>query len=272
MSGKDRQNPPPLTPFASREPTSPIADAGSDTLRYPLYELAVERIRELDRLAVQEFGIPSIVLMENAAQGLTTHALAMMREMSSNKAVIFCGPGNNGGDGLALARHLSNHNAQVSIVLAHNPDKYKGDARTNLEIVQRMGLEILQDDASRTLSGALLVDALFGTGISRPPMGHDATLIRAINDARSAGARVLSVDIPSGLDAQSGKPMEPCVIADRTVTLAALKPGFSSLDAQHTLGEVLVTDIGAPIELLERLGTRVRRPAGSNGDSSRSDG
>jgi NAD(P)H-hydrate epimerase len=271
MSGKDRQNPSELTPFASREPTSPIPDAGSSKLRYPLYELDVEQIRELDRIAIEEYGIPSIVLMENAARGLREHALSMMREMSCDRAVIFCGPGNNGGDGLALARHLSNHRARITIVLAHDPDAYKGDARTNLEIVRRMGIEILDAESSAMLSGVLIVDALFGTGISRAPQGRDATLIRAINAARSDGCRVLAVDTPSGLDAQSGERMEPCVIADRTVTLAALKRGFSVLDAQQTLGEVVVADIGAPIELLDRLGTRVRRPAGSGGDSSLSD-
>jgi len=268
MTGPGNPNNAPLSPFASREPASPPTENAASNLGYPLYELSVRSLRELDRLAIEEFGIPGIVLMENAARALSVHALSMLADLGTDHAVIFCGPGNNGGDGLALARHLANHHARVTVVLAHNPEAFAGDALTNLRVVQRMGLEIVGRAGLPDLGGVLIVDALFGTGLSRPTGGVYAELIRLINSAGGLGSGVLAVDCPSGLDAQSGTPMDPCVLADRTVTLAALKPGFASLGAQHALGHVGVEDIGAPIELLARLGNPVRRPAGAGGDCS----
>jgi len=269
MTGEDNPNNTPLSPFASREPTSPAPISSPPALEYPIYELSVERSRELDRAAIKEFGIPGIVLMENAARGMTDHALTMLRELGTDQAVICCGPGNNGGDGLAIARHLAAHQAQVTIVCAHDPAQYTGDARINHEIIRRMGIPVVTHESLPDLRGVLIIDALFGTGLTRPPGGVFAELICSINGARASGARVLAVDTPSGLDAQTGVPMDPCVTADRTVTLAALKPGFSSLDAQHTLGRVSVEDIGVPIELLGRLGTRVQGQAGRSGNSAR---
>ena len=270
MTGEDNTNTSPLSPFASREPTSPAPTSPRAALGYPIYELSVDRIRELDRAAIEEFSIPGIALMENAARSLVRHALGMLDEMGSDHAMICCGPGNNGGDGLALARHLAGHRARVTIALAHDPGDYKGDARINHRIVERMRLPIVTPGSLPVQRGVLIVDALFGTGLARPPGGVYAGLIRWINDSRASGASVLAVDTPSGLDAQTGTPMDPCVIADRTVTLAALKPGFSSLDAQHVLGRVSVESIGVPIELLDRLGTRVQRPGERSGDSPHS--
>ena len=121
-----------------------------------LYVFSRDAVRRLDRLAVEEFGIPSIVLMENASRHVTDVALDGLEAVDSPKVLIVCGPGNNGGDGLAAARHLHNAGLRVTVFLAGNPAQYGGDARTNLEIVKHMGLRVFQMDPAnpaRSLAG-----------------------------------------------------------------------------------------------------------------------
>jgi len=230
----------------------------------PTYEISVENARQLDRLAVEHFGIPSIVLMENAAIALREHALSMLKDARDRSIIIFAGPGNNAGDGFALARHLANHALPPTIVTTHPQSHYAGDAKINLDIITKMNLQII--DAQSFLdqphpAPGLIIDALFGTGLTRPITGTAAELITLINASKEAGAQVLAVDVPSGLNAQTGNPMgESIVIADRTVTFAALKDGFRAIDAQPSLGEVFVADIGVPTELLKSLAHRLHRP------------
>jgi NAD(P)H-hydrate epimerase len=211
-----------------------------------------ESIRLLDRLAVDEFGIPSIVLMENAAIHLAAAARRMMP--TGARADIYCGPGNNGGDGLAVARHLHNSGVKVQVILAAAGDRYSKDAETNLAIVRAMGIPVF--GAAPTAKPDLLIDALLGMGLHRPVEGRLAELIEQINQLRSRGVPVLSVDIPSGLDADTGRPLGAAVRASTTVTLVGLKAGFLLPGAAAYLGTVKVVDIGAPRELAERLGTR----------------
>ena len=243
--------------FRVQGPTNP----GHERARPPIYELSVENARMLDRLAVDEFGMDSIVLMENAAIGLTKHALELIADSSEPSVVICCGPGNNGGDGLALARHLTNALVPIQVVMTTSSESYEGDAGKNLLVIQRMGIEIL--DAKSIMksdhSPTLIVDALFGTGLCRAIEGVAAQLIDWINRTRiRSGTRVLGVDIPSGLNAQRGEPIgEHVVYSDRTVTFAGLKPGMSRVEAVEYLGEVYVEPIGVPIELMDRLGKPV---------------
>lgn len=225
--------------------------------------------RELDRLAREEFGVPSIVLMENAAAGVATHTIGLLRGREDRGVLIVCGPGNNGGDGLAAARHLANAGVPVAIALSTRPGSYTGDAAINLGIVERMRLpidapgpaapaEAFRASARRLGRPGVVVDALLGTGLSRPVEEPVASLIAEIEGWRKGGSAVLAVDVPSGLDADTGEPMGVAVRATTTVTFEALKAGFLSLAAQEYVGEVVVTGIGAPRCLLERLGTRVR--------------
>jgi hydroxyethylthiazole kinase-like uncharacterized protein yjeF len=225
-----------------------------------------DAVREVDRRAVEEYGIPSIVLMENAAFHLADIALAMVAEEPGAGVLIFCGPGNNGGDGLAAARHLHNAGAQVAVVMGSEGEAYRGDAAVNLEVVRRMGLPLFfvkggdaegaVRRAQNVLSGVrLVVDAILGTGASgavRPPLDG---LIEAVNALGGRGVPVLSADIPSGLDAQTGEPLGSCVRAAVTVSFVGLKQGFTALAAQPFLGDVVIADIGAPRELVERLGS-----------------
>lgn len=208
--------------------------------------------------------------MENAAIHAADVALSMMRGRS---AVLFCGPGNNGGDGLAVARHLHNAGVSVGLVLGAERSRYAGDALINLTICERMGIPAL--DAANDGAGSeaaqwvrrrepgLIVDALLGTGLERPVREPILGLIRAINDLADDGMPVLAIDIPSGLDADRGEPLGAAVRASVTVTFVGLKAGFGSLAAQPYVGRCRVAGIGVPRELAESLaeaGTPERTP------------
>jgi NAD(P)H-hydrate epimerase len=223
-------------------------------------------VRDVDRLAVEQYGIPSIVLMENAALHLAEVALDLADEDEPPRILVVCGPGNNGGDGLAAARHLSNAGAHVQVLLSGPADRYTGDAAINLGIVQRMGLPLgvigkppaSLAEAAAALGGCdILIDALLGTGLDQPVREPLAGLIRSMNDMRDRGATVVSADLPSGLDADSGEPLGVAVKADTTVSFVGLKEGFLKLGAQPYIGEVIVADIGAPADLTRRLGRRL---------------
>ncbi|MDQ7012761.1 MAG: NAD(P)H-hydrate epimerase [Planctomycetota bacterium] len=232
--------------------------------------LSREAVRKVDALAVERFGIPSIVLMENAAIGLRDRAMAMMLELGTDQVVILVGPGNNGGDGLALARHLHNAGAMPRILLTTDPDRMAqrpGDAAVNLAIVRKMrlplerldsatGAEVLEQAADTRV---LIVDALLGTGLRDPARGVIRDTILHVNRLRAPGVGVLAVDLPSGLDCDTGTPAGngPAIEADQTVTFVALKPGMLHLEALRWTGEVTIAGIGAPRELIEELGELV---------------
>lgn len=236
--------------------------------------------RRVDALCAETFGLPTIVLMENAALHLAAAAMGQLGHRQGG-IVIVCGPGNNGGDGLAAARHLHNAGLRPMIVMSHGPGAVRGDARVHLGVCVRMGLPIVQageHDAGATLTAvarhrspaarrgvdrAVVIDALFGTGLDRPVRRGTvaACLIEGMNALRRQGWRVVAADIPSGLDADRGTPMceaadgqRTAVRAHVTVTFAGLKRGFAQTQARRFLGRVEVADIGAPSALLRRLG------------------
>ena len=198
-----------------------------------------------------DFHLPGIVLMENAARAVAHEALDMLRGVPHAHALVVCGGGNNGGDGLAVARHLHNHGVRVELSLAVDPATYRGDAQINWRIVTAMSLPCLDlraaDAALGTGAVHLLLDTLFGTGLTSPP--RDTSWIDLMN--RHA-VPVLAVDVPSGLDCDTGEPLGPaCVRATRTVTFVAEKLGFGNPVARHYLGDVVVGDIGCPRELIQ---------------------
>ncbi|MBL8964787.1 MAG: NAD(P)H-hydrate epimerase [Phycisphaeraceae bacterium] len=239
-------------------------------------------LREIDRLAVERYGIPTCLLMENAAGALAREVVRRRAGRGSSRVVALCGPGNNGGDGLAAARHL--HNAGLEVVILTTPGSSQSDdARLHLHVAIAMGLEIHQVGDDGTIDGAAIddrvgvagavVDALLGTGLDRLPTGAVAGMIEWCHRARSRGAVVVSADIPSGLDADSGRAPGACVRADATVTFVGLKRGFLSLEAQPLIGEVVVADIGVPRELADSLGEVGRftsHPGVSEADPPRS--
>ncbi len=222
-----------------------------------MYVLDRDSVRAVDCAAIDEYGIPGIVLMENAARALAVAALDMIRMVrhTESSVVIVCGSGNNGGDGWALARHLDNAGTNVTIAPLGEP-RDGGDAAVNCRICRAMNLaEVVVDDLATHLASCdLVVDAIFGTGLDRVVTGVAAAVIQRINES---GRPILAVDVPSGLDCDTGQPMGNAVRATRTVTFVARKPGMGVETAEAYTGQVTVGDIGAPVELLERFGRSV---------------
>lgn len=250
----------PSAPGRHRQLDQPHRGGGDD-----LRVFTVEAIREVDRLAASEFGLSGAVLMENAARSVSAEAQRMLEARGSGRRVlIFCGPGNNGGDGLAAARHLHNAGAAVTVALAFEAERARlsDEAAMNLRCVERMGIERVEvAEAVEAAAFAstnrprpdLIIDALLGTGSRSAPRPPIDALIEWIN---ASSAPVLSVDVPSGLDAQSGGASGACVRADVTVALVGAKSGFLEAQAIPFVGEIVIGDIGCPRELAERLGTR----------------
>lgn len=225
--------------------------------------LSRDEVRNVDILAIGEYGLPGVVLMENAGRNAAAlvHSLATATE-STGVMTIVCGKGNNGGDGFVIARHLENMGHGVRLLLASDPAEATGDAAINKRVAERAGqsIECLAgaDLArwERALSGAdWIVDAVLGTGATGPARGSIATAIGAINAVRGRGtARVFAVDLPSGLDCDTGRPLGPCVRADVTGTFVARKAGFDQPGADAFTGPVHVLDIGVPRALLRQIG------------------
>lgn len=212
--------------------------------------LTRQQVREFDRRAIEDFGVPALVLMENAGRGA---ADVMVRVGARGTAVICCGKGNNGGDGLVMARHLENRGLRVLIHLFARPEDLSPEAAVHWNIVAKahMPTQIWTDIDDHALAAALaqadwIVDALYGTGLQGPVRSPMDRVIAAINNA---GKQVLAVDIPSGLDADTGTPLGTAVRARHTATFVAVKKGFANSAALAWLGEVHVVDIGAPRQL-----------------------
>ena len=234
--------------------------------------------REVDRLAADRYGIPSIVLMENAGLHLAEVALDLA-DADPARVLVVCGPGNNGGDGLCAARHLHNAGATVHVVLSGPAEACRGDAGINMNIVRRMGIPMAEtdpkrpgaalDEVARRLKPEIVIDALLGTGLDRPVAEPVATLIRSINAMGESGAAIVAADLPSGMDCDTGRPLGLAVHASTTVSFVGLKAGFLSLAAQEYLGDVVVADIGAPRELTRLLGRLLADHEGHDGPEIR---
>jgi len=215
-----------------------------------------EGLREVDRRAVEEFHIPILVLMENAGRSVAEVALRHMAKKCG--ALVLAGPGNNGGDGLVAARHLRNAGIAVEVLLLRPRSSYQDAAATQLAIVEAMHLPVqvlsadhaeFRDWLVESRPDDLIIDALFGTGLSRPVEGLAADVIRAVNHAEHP---VLAVDIPSGLDCDTGEAVTPggaVIEAAETVSFCGTKVGFAR--AKRYTGKVTIGDIGVPRALLE---------------------
>lgn len=208
------------------------------------WSLTRQQVRELDRRAIQEYGVPGVVLMENAGRNCAD----WLRELNPQRmpTLVLCGPGNNGGDGFVIARHLDNHGWPVTAWLYGDPQQLPPDAAIHFAIVQRCGLLAPPPEQFR----GWIVDALFGTGLSRPLGPPYDALIETVN---RSGNPVLAVDIPSGLDCDRGEPLGPTIRAHYTATFVARKRGFDNPGAAPWIGQVRVLDIGAPRALIEQF-------------------
>ena len=214
--------------------------------------LSRDEVREIDEYAIRTLGIPGVILMENAGRQCADAAESMLRGSHGRSAAIVAGAGNNGGDGYVVARHLDLRGVDATVFLLTPRDKIRGDADINLRIIEQLGLEIHHFDeaeiatlSSRLAPFDLIIDAIGGTGISGALRGATAVAVEQVN---AAGKSVLAVDIPTGLDCDSGQAPGPAIKADLTVTFVALKRGFAQPGASNFTGEVRVADIGIPAQ------------------------
>jgi NAD(P)H-hydrate epimerase len=229
----------------------------------PPITLTREQSRQVDRLAIEQYGISGLVLMENAGRGAADKVCQLVDggETAGKrpvKIVVCCGKGNNAGDGFVIARHLDLRGFDVKVLLWAKPEQLGGDAETNYRIIENIGLliELFSADhdderLNELLEGAAcIVDALLGTGARgepRPPLD------RVIDRLNAAAAPVLSVDLPSGLDCDTGRPAGHTIRATATCTFFTAKPGFFTPGAERYTGKLHVLDIGVPQGLVEQV-------------------
>jgi NAD(P)H-hydrate epimerase len=223
-------------------------------------------MKALDTSAIEEYKIPSIVLMENAGLGTVKMMEKYCGSCKNTFALIFIGPGNNGGDGLVIGRHLHQRGCKPVFFFLVNPDSLKGDAAVNLKIIKKLKLPfhvidtqsrvetipILQKQfESRGLPCYAIVDAIFGIGLVRKVEGHFADTINLINRKNFAHrAPVISVDTPSGMDADTGKVLGTCIRASYTATYCCAKPGHFIHGSASWTGKLEIIDIGIPPETI----------------------
>jgi hydroxyethylthiazole kinase-like uncharacterized protein yjeF len=216
------------------------------------------QMREADRRTIEEIGIPSIVLMENAGRQAVATMEAMFPDLAERRVAVLCGRGNNGGDGFVVARTLAQREVDVSVFLLGRVADVRGDARTNLEILGHLGLtvvEVADSQAwelhfSEVSDCTLIVDAIFGTGLNAPVSGLIESVIADVN---ASGIPVVAIDLPSGLSADSHDPIGPCIDAALTITLAAPKLPLVLPPAETRSGDVVIADIGIPADVIDAL-------------------
>ncbi len=221
-----------------------------------------KEMQEIDRYAIEEVGIPAEVLMENAGRGVAQYILERFSYAELRRGVlVFCGPGNNGGDGFVAARYLYSNGIPTTVVLLADETRYRGESLTNLKIVKYMEIPLrkvyeekdLDDLREIVRASGIIVDALFGTGLSRELKGIFARAVELIN---SSGIPVVSVDIPSGLCAETGRPLGVAVRATCTVTMGLPKVGHVLYPGRILTGELKVIDIGFPKKVFEEKGPK----------------
>lgn len=220
--------------------------------------LTREQVRRVDRMAIEEYGIPGIVLMENAGG----HAASLMLDRTAmidaaiafddiRRVIILCGAGNNGGDGFVIARHLANQSQWgIVTVLVGDPDRLSDDCRTNQDICRKMGITIASD-LPVISEHDLIIDAILGTGFSGDVREPASSIVESVNRSNSAG--VVAIDVPSGLDCDTGRSGNVAIRANLTITFVARKIGFLQPDAAGFVGKTLVADIGAPHAIIDRV-------------------
>lgn len=230
---------------------------------------AVE-MRDLDRSAIDEFLIPGIVLMENAGLGTVRMMEELLGSAANTFTLIFIGPGNNGGDGLVIGRHLHQRGSTPLFIFLVNPDTLKSDAAANWAIVRKLQLPFHVLDTNKRVqllptlytqsltqgkSCYAIVDAIFGIGLSRPVVDHFADAIHFINNIGKAhDIPVIAVDIPSGMDSDNGKPLGSCIRAQYTATYGCAKPGHFLHHGPDYTGKLNIHDIGIPHAVIQRAG------------------
>ena len=225
--------------------------------------LNAAQMRDADRQTIEEIGIPSMVLMENAGRQVVAALEAAYDDLQDRHVAVLCGRGNNGGDGFVVARTLMQRGVEVSVFLVGQVSEVRGDARTNLEILGRLGLTVVEIADSQAWElhfseigdCTLIVDAIFGTGLNAPVSGLMETVVADVN---ASAIPVVAIDLPSGLSADSPEPIGDSIEASVTVTLAAPKISLVLPPAETRAGDIVIADIGIPADVIDALdGPRV---------------
>lgn len=220
--------------------------------------LTAAQIREIDRLSTEEYGIPSVLLMENAGMRVMEALEERFEDLDSLTIAILCGKGNNGGDGFVVARQLLQKGCYPFVFFLGDSKDVQGDALVNMKILEGMGApptiiateEDWMQERLEIVDADIVVDAIFGTGLTKPVDGLHRRVIESLEE-EFLNATIVSIDVPSGLPADSAHPLGPAVHADVTVTFTALKPCLVLPPNHKHAGDVIVADIGNPDELLE---------------------
>lgn len=220
--------------------------------------LSRTQVRTCDGVAIDRYEMNSLVLMENAGGAAAQYILDSLRNIGGSRVSIIAGGGNNAGDGFVVARHLVNEGVDVTVLICVDRGRFTNDARSNLVILEHMAVPIryLQpssEEVANAIRSAgqesdIIVDALLGTGTSGPPREPFRTAIETVNQL---GLPVVALDIPSGLDCDSGEPLEIAVRADHTVTFAAIKKGFANPNARQYTGDITLASIGIHVRYLQ---------------------
>lgn len=209
--------------------------------------LTAQEMVRVDQLAIEHYGISSLVLMENAGRAA---AIEVMKDLPSQVCIV-CGCGNNAGDGFVIARYLLDADIRVEMILIGEPENLKSDARVNYQILKRLISNSDNDwqvTVEKIQNADVVVDAIFGVGLNRAIDEPYLSVIAMIN--QHAG-KVISIDVPSGLDATTGTAFGTCVKAYKTITFSCAKTGFVKADGPQYCGQVKVVDIGIPKEVFE---------------------
>ena len=215
-----------------------------------MMRVTVKHIQRLDQVAIDRFGVPSLILMENAGRAVAAKA------PKGKRVCILCGTGNNGGDGFVAGRHLLNAGVKVDIVVIGRAAKLKNDPLANYFILKRCGYPVLfLDKMNKKILNLIskadvIIDALFGVGLNRRLGEPFLSLVEAINRSKKY---VVAIDIPSGLDGTTGKIYGACVRANKTITFTFAKRGFYKREGPRYVGKVVVADIGIPRRIISRF-------------------
>ena len=220
--------------------------------------LTSSQMREADRRTIEEIGIPSLVLMENAGRQVVAALETIFDDLAERHVAVLCGRGNNGGDGFVVARTLQHRGIEVSVFVIGSIAEIRGDARLNLEILGRLGLDVVEIDDEQTwelhfseiASCDLIVDALFGTGLRTPLQGMLETVVADIN---GSSIPIASIDLPSGMSADTPELIGDCIDATVTITLGAPKIPLVLPPAELHAGDIVIADIGIPDAVIESL-------------------
>ncbi len=226
------------------------------------FSLSCEQTRLIDQYIIHEIGLPSVILMENAGHGIAQHLLSFNPK---GKIIVCCGKGNNGGDGYVIARYLNIYGIKVQVFVFSHENDIKGDAKIHHDVIKKIGIPLEYFDQINLNHSALLqilnnaewvIDGIFGTGLSGK---IDPFYFELINTINKTSAKILSIDIPSGLNCNTGKPFGTAIEANITCTLLSMKTGFLNEEAQKYLGKVEVINLGIAnqVILLSAIQNRV---------------